>query len=142
MVRDTTGTITSTIGRYYMNSKKYQFVNNVKLVNPEYVIESNQLDFYTLSGFAFLFGPTTITSETSVIYCERGFYDTQNDTGYFVKKSKINYDERVVEGDSIYFDRTKILHRLPIILQSRTLLTIQLLKVIMLKFLGQKILYL
>jgi lipopolysaccharide assembly outer membrane protein LptD (OstA) len=38
VVRDTTGTITSTIGRYYMKSKKYQFVNNVKLVNPEYVI--------------------------------------------------------------------------------------------------------
>jgi lipopolysaccharide export system protein LptA len=107
VVRDTTGTITSTIGRYYMKSKKYQFVNNVKLVNPEYVIKSKQLDLYTLSGFAFLFGPTTITSETSVIYCERGFYNTQNDTGYFVKKSKINYDERVVEGDSIYFDRTK-----------------------------------
>ena len=107
VVRDTTGIITSTIGRYYMKSKKYQFVNNVKLVNPEYVIKSNQLDFYTLSGFAFLFGPTTITSETSVIYCERGFYNTQNDTGYFVKNSKINYDERVVEGDSIYFDRTK-----------------------------------
>ena len=107
VVRDTTGTITSTIGRYYMKSKKYQFVNNVKLVNPEYVIESNRLDFYTLTGFAFLFGPTTITSETSVIYCERGFYDTQNDTGYFIKNSKINYDERIVEGDSIYFDRNK-----------------------------------
>ena len=107
VVRDTTGTITSTIGRYYMKFNKYQFVNNVKLVNPEYVIESNRLDFYTLSGFAFLFGPTTITSETSIIYCERGFYDTQNDTGYFVKNSKINYDERIVEGDSIYFDRNK-----------------------------------
>ena len=105
VVRDTSGTITSTIGRYYMVSKKYQFVDNVKLVNPEYVIKSNRLDFYTLSGFAFLYGPTTITSETSVIYCERGFYNTNNDTGYFVKKSKINYDERVVEGDSMYFDR-------------------------------------
>jgi lipopolysaccharide export system protein LptA len=107
VVRDTTGTITSTIGRYYMKAKKYQFVNNVKLVNPEYLIESNRLDFYSLSGYAFLYGPTTITSETSVIYCERGFYNTSNDTGYFVKKSKINYDERVVEGDSLYFDRNK-----------------------------------
>ena len=105
VVRDTTGTITSTVGRYYMKTKKYQFVNNVKLVNPEYIIESNRLDFYSLSGYAFLYGPTTITSETSVIYCERGFYNTSNDTGYFVKKSKINYDERVVEGDSLYFDR-------------------------------------
>tara|TARA_B110000285_G_C15094356_1_gene601029 strand:- start:618 stop:1937 length:1320 start_codon:yes stop_codon:yes gene_type:complete len=90
-----------------MKTKKYQFVNNVKLVNPEYLIDSNRLDFYSLSGYAFLYGPTTITSETSVIYCERGFYNTSNDTGYFVKKSKINYDERVVEGDSLYFDRNK-----------------------------------
>jgi len=107
VVKDTSGTITSVIGRYFMKTKKYQFVNNVILVNPKYIIKSNQLDFYSLSGYAFLYGPTTITSETSVIYCERGFYNTIEDTGYFVKKSKINYDERIVEGDSIYFDRNK-----------------------------------
>lgn len=107
VVRDTSGTITSTIGRYYVKSKKYQFVDDVKLVNPEYVIDTERLDFYTESGYAFLFGPTTITSETSIIYCERGFYNTNNDTGYFVKKSKINYDDRIVEGDSLYFDRNK-----------------------------------
>ena len=97
--------ITSTIGRYYLNSKKYQFLNNVKLVNPEYVIDTDRLDFYTESGYAFLFGPTTITSETSTIYCERGFYNTNNDTGYFVKKSRIDYDDRIIKGDSMYFNR-------------------------------------
>lgn len=107
VVRDTSGTITSTRGRYYMTSKKYQFVDNVKLVNPEYIIDTEQLDFYTESGFAFLYGPTTITSEASVIYCEHGYYNTNNDTGYFVKKSKINYNDRIVEGDSLYFDRNK-----------------------------------
>lgn len=107
VVRDTSGTITSTRGRYYMTSKKYQFVDNVKLVNPEYIIDTEQLDFYTESGFAFLYGPTTITSEASVIYCERGYYNTNNDTGYFVKKSKINYNDRIIEGDSLYFDRNK-----------------------------------
>lgn len=107
VVRDTSGTITSTRGRYYMTSKKYQFVDNVKLVNPEYIIDTEQLDFYTESGFAFLYGPTTITSEASVIYCERGYYNTNNDIGYFVKKSKINYNDRIVEGDSLYFDRNK-----------------------------------
>jgi lipopolysaccharide export system protein LptA len=107
VVRDTSGTITSTVGRYYVNSKKYQFVDNVKLINPEYEIDTERLDFYTESGYAFMFGPTTITSETSVIYCERGFYNTNNDTGYFLKKSKINYDDRIVEGDSVYFNRNK-----------------------------------
>ena len=107
VVKDSSGTITSQIGRYYMSNKKYQFVQNVKLVNPDYVIESDQLDYYSETGKAYLFGPTTITGETSKIYCERGFYDTKNDTGYFLKKSRIDYDDRIIEGDSLYFDRNR-----------------------------------
>ncbi|MEZ4793256.1 MAG: OstA-like protein [Gelidibacter sp.] len=105
VVRDSSGTITSRIGRYYMENKKYQFVDDVVLVNPEYTLNTNQLDFYSTNGHAYLYGPSTIVGETSTIYCERGFYDTENDTGYFVKKSKINYENRIVEGDSMYFDR-------------------------------------
>lgn len=107
VVRDSSGTITSKIGRYYMNIKKYQFVDSVKLVNPEYVIDSERLDFFSESGNAFLFGPTYITGETSKIYCERGFYDTNNDIGYFLRKARIDYDDRIIEGDSLYFDRNK-----------------------------------
>ncbi|MCK0110122.1 hypothetical protein MWU58_12515 [Flavobacteriaceae bacterium S0825] len=107
VVKDSSGTITSQRGIYYMSNKKYQFVQNVKLVNPEYVIESDQLDYYSETGRAYLFGPTTITGETSTIYCERGFYDTKNDTGYFLKKSRIDYDDRIIEGDSLYFDRNR-----------------------------------
>lgn len=107
VVRDTSGTITSQIGRYYMSQKKYQFVQNVKLVNPEYVIDTDRLDYYTETGNAYLFGPSTITGENNKIYCERGFYDTTNDTGYFLKKSRIDYDDRVIEGDSLYFDRNR-----------------------------------
>jgi len=107
VVRDTSGTITSQIGRYYMNTKKYQFVKDVVLVNPDYTIDSNRLDFYTESGHAFLYGPTTIDSKESKIYCEKGFYNTNDDKGYFVKKSRIDYDNRIVEGDSMYFDRNR-----------------------------------
>lgn len=105
VVRDTSGTITSQIGRYYMNSKKYQFVQDVVLVNPEYTLNTEHLDFYTESGHAYLYGPTTIVGESNTIYAERGFYDTNNDTGYFVKNSKIDYEHRIFEGDSMYFDR-------------------------------------
>ena len=107
VVRDSSGTITSQIGRYYMDSEKYQFVNNVVLVNPEYTLNTERLDFFTVSGYAYMFGPSTITGETSKIYCERGFYDTKNDKGYFIKKSRIDYDNRIVEGDSLYFDRNR-----------------------------------
>ncbi|MGB0981458.1 MAG: OstA-like protein [Winogradskyella sp.] len=107
VARDSSGTITSQIGRYYMGAQKYQFVKDVVLVNPEYTLHTERLDFFSENGHAYLFGPSTITGETSTIYCERGFYNTNNDTGYFQRKAKIDYDNRRVEGDSLYFDRNK-----------------------------------
>ena len=102
VVKDSSGTITSQVGRYYMDKSKYQFVQNVKLVNEEYTINSNQLDFYSDSGHSYLFGPTTIVGDSSKIYCEHGFYDTNNDIGYFMKDSRIDYDNRIIEGDSSF----------------------------------------
>lgn len=104
-VMDTASVLKSRIGRYFMENDKYSFVSNVTITNPEYIINSEQLDFYSDTGYAYLYGPTTITSETSTVYCERGFYDTRGNTGYFVKNSSITYENRLLEGDSIYFDR-------------------------------------
>ncbi|MDG1730588.1 MAG: OstA-like protein [Algibacter sp.] len=107
VVKDSSGTITSKIGRYYMDIKKYQFVEDVVLVSDESTINSNYFDFYSDTGYAYLFGPSTITTETSKTYCEKGFYDTENKVGYALKKSKIDYDNRIIEGDSLYFDNNK-----------------------------------
>lgn len=107
VVRDSSGTITSQIGRYYMNISKYRFLKDVILVNPEYTLNTNQLDFYSDTGHSYMYGPSTIVGDSSKIYCERGFYDTNNDIGHFIKNSKINYNNREVIGDSLYFDRNK-----------------------------------
>ena len=104
VVKDTSGTITSKIGRYYMEQKKYQFVDDVKLVNKDATINSNYFDFYSDTGFAYLYGPSTITTTESKTYTEKGFYDTKKRNGYAVKNSKINYNNRIIEGDSLYFD--------------------------------------
>lgn len=104
-VIDTGGVITSNIGRYFLEKDKYSFVSEVVLTNPEYVINSEQLDFYGETGHAYLYGPSTIKSESSTVYCERGFYDTRGDIGYFVKNSRIDYENRTVKGDSMYFNR-------------------------------------
>ncbi len=106
-VRDSASTLTSRSGRYFAETKKYQFLSNVVITNPKYTVNSNQLDFFSETGAAYLYGPSTIVSETSTVYCERGYYDTRGDTGYFVKNSKIDYETRTLYGDSIYFDRNK-----------------------------------
>ncbi len=106
-VQDTASTLTSRIGRYFANSKKYQFLSDVVIKNPKYTVHSPQLDFYSETGGAYLYGESTIVSDASTIYCERGYYNTRANTGYFVKNSRIEYNNRTLYGDSIYFDRTQ-----------------------------------
>lgn len=106
-VRDTSSTITSRIGRYYMKDKKYVFRRNVVVQHPEYLLETQHLTYYPESESAYLFGPSTITGEESKIYCERGYYQLKQNYGYFIKNSRIDYKNRKLEGDSIYFDRNR-----------------------------------
>ncbi|MDQ5929625.1 MAG: hypothetical protein QG594_1405 [Bacteroidota bacterium] len=114
MYYNTHGTITnrentlkSKSGRYYVAQKKFQFLTAVTITNPKYVIKSNHLDFYSNSGHSYLFGPSTITSKANYIYTEKGFYDTKKNLSHFLKKSYIRYDDRLIEGDSLYYDRNK-----------------------------------
>ena len=75
------------------------------LVNPDYVLESNHLDYYTDNGRAFLYGPSTITSKENFIYCEKGFYDTNQNISHFTKNARIEYNDREIKADSLYYDR-------------------------------------
>jgi lipopolysaccharide export system protein LptA len=100
-------TLKSKSGRYYLNQKKYQFLTAVVLTSPKYVIKSNHLDYYTNSGHSYLFGPSTITSDQNYIYTEKGFYNTKKNTGHFLRKSYIKYKDRLIEGDSLYYDRNR-----------------------------------
>ncbi|SHJ52465.1 OstA-like protein [Aquimarina spongiae] len=103
-VRDSSNTLTSRIGRYFMDRKQYSFNTDVKIVNPENTVDSDRLDYYTENGHAYLYGPSTVKGKESTLYCERGFYDTKVKTGYAIKNARIDYDNRTVFGDSIFYN--------------------------------------
>ncbi|MBD0778699.1 OstA-like protein [Maribacter sp. ANRC-HE7] len=106
-VIDSVNTLTSEIGRYFLENKKLQFLDSVHIVNPDYILDSEQLDYYETSKNAYLYGPSTITGKTYKIYCERGFYDTKVETGYFIKNTRIDYNNRIIKGDSVYFNKAR-----------------------------------
>lgn len=98
-------TLKSKAGRYYVKEKKYQFLSAVELKNPEYTIKSNHLDYKTTQGNSVLKGPSTIVGKETFIYTENGHYNSKNNTGHFLQKSYIKYKDRLIEGDSLYYDR-------------------------------------
>ncbi|MFS4469385.1 OstA-like protein [Maribacter sp. 2210JD10-5] len=106
-VVDSANTLTSKIGRYFMELKKFQFLDSVHIDNPQYILDSEQLDYYTTSKNAYMYGPSTIVGEEYKIYCERGFYDTKIESGYGIKNTRIDYNNRIVKGDSVYFDKAR-----------------------------------
>jgi lipopolysaccharide export system protein LptA len=100
-------TLVSKSGRYFVAEKKFQFLTAVTITNPTYVIKSNHLDYYSNSGHSYLLGPSTITSKANYIYTEKGFYDTKKNLAHFLNKSYIKYDDRIIKGDSLYYDRNR-----------------------------------
>ena len=106
---DQTNTLKSKRGNYYLETNKFTATTRVTVKNPENFIESNHLDYYTDSGYAYLYGPSTITNSQNgnKIYSERGFYNTKTDISYFVKNAKLYLKERTIEGDSLFYDKRK-----------------------------------
>jgi len=106
-IEDDTNVLESETGNYFLNEKKFQAETDVIITNPEYVLKSKHLDYFTDTGKAYLYGKTTIKGKESFIYCEKGFYDTKADVSHFTKNAYILYKDRRIDGDSLYYDRKR-----------------------------------
>lgn len=108
-ITDASSVLKSKNGNFFLETKKFTATSSVTVTNPENLIESNHLDYYTNSGHAYLYGPSTVTSkkEGNKIYCEKGFYNTKTDISHFVKNAKLFLKDRTIQGDSLYYDKPK-----------------------------------
>lgn len=100
-------TLTSQIGAYSTEAKVLTFKKNVLLVNPQYVMKCDTLRYHPLSKTSYFLGPTTIkaTNNSNFIYCENGFYDSENDVAQFQKNAYIVTRDQTLKGDSIWYNR-------------------------------------
>lgn len=96
--------LTSEQGFYDTESKFFQFRKDVELVNPEYTISSDTLRYSSNAEQAFFYGPTTINSEDTEIYCENGWYNTVSDLCQFNENALITSGSTIMKGDSIFYN--------------------------------------
>ena len=102
---DEENTLTSMKGNYYTTTKTFEFKKQVMLVNPRYVIESDTLRYNSNTKVAYFHGPTTITGDSSFIYCENGLYRTATDIAQFEKNAYIQDKNIELRGDSLYYEQ-------------------------------------
>ena len=107
IIRDEQTKLTSRTGVYFIKEKKYRFMERVNLYDPEYSMQSEKLDYFTELNKAFFEGKTKIIGEDYTVLCERGNYNTKIQKGSFQKNAIIFYNNKEIEGDSLFFEKEK-----------------------------------
>lgn len=97
--------LVSIIGHYYTNLQLFTFKKNVVLTNPNFVMHSDTLKYFSNTEMVNFLGPTTITGDSNLIYCENGWYNTRLDRSRYYQNAYILTDGKQLKGDSLYYDR-------------------------------------
>jgi len=97
-------TLTSIIGIYYVSDNLFHFKDSVNIINPDYIMTADTMDYNTKTETAFFTGPSEMEGDSIYLYCERGWYDTKNDISRIWKNAIIDNRQQVIRGDSLYYD--------------------------------------
>ncbi len=106
-IKDSTSVLVSKKGTFYTRTQKFSAKDSVEITNKDNRLVSDHLDYFTNTGEAYIFGPSIIYGEKDSIYTEKGYYNSKTGISHLLKNSKIYYNDRLIEGDSIYNDSQK-----------------------------------
>lgn len=104
---DSLNTLTSKHGYYYSNTKLAEFRYDVVGFNNNSTIKSDTLTYNTETKISTILGPTHIFhSDSTIIYSELGWYNSDTDKSKLLKKSLINHGNgKSLAGDTIFYDK-------------------------------------
>lgn len=104
-VIDSTSTLNSKIGEYYVSEDKAYFKTEVKTITDDYTLESDTLIYELKTGTVSIVGPTNIYNEKSNLYAIDGFYNTRTGKADLYKRPVITSDQQQITADSIFYDK-------------------------------------
>jgi len=100
-----TDNLRSKEGYYYNDTEIYFFIDSVELSNPDYDIITDTLRYHIPTSTAYFFGPTEIIGDSSYIYCENGWYNTDTNISMLKEKVFVRNVKQTLEADSLYYER-------------------------------------
>lgn len=104
---DSANVLTSKKGLYYTENREVYFNDSVVLVNKEHVLKTDTLIYHTQLKTVDFMGPTTITGDSSYMYAEKGFHNTQTDYTRLRKHAFLQDKANTLAGDLLYYDKIK-----------------------------------
>ena len=104
---DTTNTVESFWGYFYVDRNEFFFKENVILSNDESTLVTDTLRYHSDTEEMWFNGLTQIYGDTNYITCHKGYYDSHASFSRFEEKVFMQSRQQLLRGDSIaYFRET------------------------------------
>ncbi len=103
LTNDTTY-LESNRGTYFVETDEAFFRDSVIVIDTAFVMRTDSVDFSTATGMLTFIAPTLITQDDSRIYCERGFYDTNQGYAEFLQNAEYVKENQQATADVIIYD--------------------------------------
>ncbi|MEM6394930.1 MAG: OstA-like protein [Bacteroidota bacterium] len=91
-------------GRYLVDQELAIFYDSVVVIDDRFEMRADSLQYRVDEEKVYFTGPTIIRSDSSVIYCEAGFYDTAKERAEFRKNAQFQRGEQSAVADTIVFE--------------------------------------
>ncbi len=105
MLVDSENELSSVYGQYSPDTKQAVFNFDVELVNENYTLYSDTLEYNTDTKIADIVGPSTIVSDSNLIITSAGWYNTTDDRAMLLKRSIVTSKGQSLTGDTIFYNR-------------------------------------
>jgi len=105
LIVDEENELSSYFGQYSPSTKLAVFNDSVRLENPQFTLYSDTLEYMTDTKIATILGPSTIVSDSGVVYTSRGWFDTVNNTSFLLDRSAVHSGNRILTGDTIHYNK-------------------------------------
>ena len=105
-VIDSTNTLTSLIGRYFVDLDQINFYQNVNTFNDDYHLKNDTLIYNTITGQIEIQGPTFIEDkkDSTNLYAEKGWYNSKTSRSELTKNPKVSNNKQTITGNYIEYD--------------------------------------
>ncbi len=105
IIVDSTTTITSVIGKYFINDDLMELYKQVGISNDDFILYGDTVSYNTQTKRIYIKGPTTINDSVNSLYTENGWYDSSTGEAELLKKSVIYNDNQEISAKYLKYNK-------------------------------------
>ncbi len=102
---DSTTTITSIIGKYFINDDLLKLLKDVVVVNEKHTLNGDTVGYHTETKLITINGPTTIRDSANTLYAERGWYNSETGEAELLKNPVISNETQNISAKYIRYNK-------------------------------------